>query len=158
MNNALTTRATWARGFTLIEMMIIVVIVAILAGIAMNSHQNSVLKTKRKAALGSLYSLVGEQEEYFVNNKGYATDLTDLGYGATGAAADPYYINDQGDTSTSTDGAYKITFASATARAFTLTATPINSQVKDTQCAALSITSTGSKSVTGSLAATDCFR
>lgn len=153
-----TPRATFTRGFTLIEMMIIVVIVAVLAGVAMNSHQNSVLKTKRKAALGALYALVAEQEEYFVNNKGYATDLTDLGYSATGASSDPYFISDQGDASTSTNGAYKITFANAATTAYTLTATPINSQTKDTQCSALSITSTGSKSVTGSISASDCFR
>lgn len=154
----MTGTAKRSQGFTLIEMMIIVVIVAILAGIAMNSYQNSVLKTKRKAALGALYTLVAEQEEHFINNKGYATDLTNLGYGATGASADPYYINDQGDGSDSSNGSYKITFASATTSAFTLTATPINSQANDTQCAALSITSSGSKSVTGSLPANDCFR
>lgn len=158
MNSNCSPRAKIARGFTLIEMMIIVVIIAVLAGIAMSSHQSSVLKTKRKAALGTLLTLVAEQEEYFVNNKGYATDLTDLGYSATGASGDPYYINDQGDASTNTNGAYKITFASASTSAFTLTATPINSQTKDTSCAAMSITSTGSKSVTGSLAANECFR
>lgn len=151
-------RAEFMRGFTLIEMMVIVVIVAILAGIAMNSHQSSVLKTKRKAALSTLYTLVAEQEEYFVNNKGYATDLTDLGYSATGAGGDPYFISDQGESSNSSNGAYKITFASATTNAFTLTATPINGQTKDTRCSALSITSSGSKSVTGSISASDCFR
>ena len=147
-----------ARGFSLIEVMIAVVVIAVLASIAVASHQNSVIKTKRKAALGGLMTIAAEQEEYFVNNKGYATDFTDLGYSAAGTSADPYFISDAGESSDSANGDYKITLASATARAFTLTATPINNQTKDTQCGALSLTSTGSKSITGSGETNQCFR
>ena len=58
-----------AHGFTLMEMLITIVIVAIMAGIAMASYQSSIIKTKRKAAISTLMEMVSEQEEYFVNNK-----------------------------------------------------------------------------------------
>ena len=151
--------ASIPKGFTLVEIMVAIVVIAILASVALSSYQSSIVKTKRKAALGTLMTLVSEQEEYFVNNKGYATDLTNLGYGATGALANPLYIDDTGDNSTSAAGSYQITFAAgASARAYTLTATPINGQVKDTQCSALSITSTGAQSTSGTGSAVDCFR
>ncbi|HEY7772115.1 MAG TPA: type IV pilin protein [Marinagarivorans sp.] len=147
------------KGFTLIEMMIAIAVIAILASIAFSSYQSSILKSKRKAALSTLMELTSEQEEYFVNNKGYATDLTDLGYAVTGASGDPYYIDDTGNASTSATGNYKITFASgATAQAYTFVATPINGQTKDTQCATISLTSRGVQATTGTANASDCFR
>lgn len=148
-----------ANGFTLMEMLIAIVIVAIMASIAMASYQSSIIKTKRKAAISTLMEMVSEQEEYFVNNKGYATDLTNLGYANTGASGDPYYIDDNGNSSTSTDGVYKVVFASgATTRAYTLSAEPINGQTKDTQCATISLASTGAQSTSGTGTASDCFR
>lgn len=146
-------------GFTLIGMMITIVIVAVMASIAMASYQSSIIKTKRKAAISTLMTLASEQEEYFVNNKGYATDLTDLGYTNTGASGDPFYINDNGNSSTSTDGVYKIIFVSgATTRAYSLSAVPINSQTKDTQCATITLASSGAQSTTGTDTASNCFR
>jgi type IV pilus assembly protein PilE len=146
-------------GFTLMEMLIVISIIAIMASIAMASYQSSIIKTKRKAAISTLMQVTSEQEEYFVNNKGYATDLTDLGYANTGASGDPFFIDDNGNSSTSTDGIYKVVFASgATARAFTLSAIPINGQTKDTQCATISLASSGVRTTTGTGTASDCFR
>jgi type IV pilus assembly protein PilE len=146
-------------GFTLIEIMVAIVVIAIMASVALSSYQSSIIKTKRKAALSTLMTLVSEQEEYFVNNKGYATDLTSLGYAVTGAVADPLYINDNGDLSTSAAGSYSISFAvGASASAYTLAATPINGQTHDTQCSTLSINSVGTQTTSGTEAASSCFR
>ena len=150
--------ASGMKGFSLMELMVAIVIIAIMAGIAMASYESSVLKSKRKAALSTLMTLASEQEEYFINNKSYATTLTNLGYTNTGATADPLYIDDNGNTSNSTNGSYKITFTAATANAFTLAAAPINQQTHDTQCGTISLMSSGAKSVTGSLDASSCFR
>ncbi len=146
-------------GFTLIEVVIVIVIIAIMASIAMASHQSSIIKTKRKAAISTLMTLASEQEEYFVNNKGYATDLTDLGYANTGASADPLYIDDNGNSSTSANGVYKVVFVSgASTRAYTLSTIPINSQTDDAQCATISLASSGAQSTTGTDTASNCFR
>lgn len=69
-------------GFTLIELMVVVVIVGILAMVAYPSYQNSVLKTRRADGQALLMSIVNAEERYFTKNNTYTTDMTDLGYTA----------------------------------------------------------------------------
>ncbi|MEH6518579.1 MAG: type IV pilin protein [Halioglobus sp.] len=132
------------RGFTLNELMIVVVIVSVLLAVALPAYQNQVLKTKRSLARGELLEVLGRQEQYFVNNKAYATDLTNLGYPANG-----YYVDaDSNESATSGGSIYLIRFTAspvATALAFTMEAVPQGGQTKDTRCSTLSITSVGLK-------------
>jgi len=135
------------QGFSLIELMIALVVAGILAAIAIPSYQNSVLKGNRSVGKSELTVLLSKQEQYFVNNKSYATDLTKLGYPAA-----PYYVDNNGNTLASSTGAvYQIALASgASASAFTANAVPQNNQVNDSPCATLSITHRGAESATGS--------
>ncbi len=68
-------------GFTLIELMVAVAIVGILAAIAIPSYQESMRKSRRSDAQGSLMSLASGMERYFTQNNTYC-DI-----GGTGAAA-----------------------------------------------------------------------
>lgn len=70
------------KGFTLIELMIVVVIIGILAMIAYPSYQESVTKTRRTDGKGLLLEVMSGQERYYTRNNTYSTDLTDLGYAA----------------------------------------------------------------------------
>ena len=65
-------------GFTLIELMITVVIVAILAGVAYPSYQQYVVRSHRSAAQQFMLDTANREEEYFLNNRVYG-DLTALG-------------------------------------------------------------------------------
>jgi len=134
------------RGFTLIELMITVVIIAVLAAIAIPSYNSSIVKANRNAGKTELMTLIAKQEQYFVNNKSYATSFTDLGYPAS-----PYFIDNNGNASASSSGAvYQISFETgATTSAFTLVATPQNQQTKDSACATLKITHRNVESATG---------
>jgi type IV pilus assembly protein PilE len=70
-------------GFTLIELMIVVVIVAILAAIAYPSYQQHVRETKRADAHTALLRISALQEKFFSNSSSppqYATSTTSLGY------------------------------------------------------------------------------
>jgi len=67
-------------GFTLIELMIVVVIIGILAMVAYPSYQESITKTRRADGMALLTEIVNAQERYFTQNNTYTTDLTDLGY------------------------------------------------------------------------------
>jgi type IV pilus assembly protein PilE len=132
------------QGFTLIELMIVVAIVAIIAAIAIPSYNSSVIKSKRAIGKAELLEVLARQEQHFVNNKAYATTLTALGYGAN-----PYLIDDQGDE-TAADPIYQIALApGGSTTTFTLQAIPQNSQASDTQCGTLQISNTGLKSATG---------
>lgn len=62
------------RGFTLIELMVTLVIVAILAAIAVPTYRESVKRGNRRAAQSVMMEIVNRQQQYFVANRGYATE------------------------------------------------------------------------------------
>jgi len=120
-------RPSW-RGFTLVEILIVVVIIGILATIAIPSYSAFVRKARRTDATAFLSEAAGEQMRFFSENNTYATDLATLGY-------------DDGYTD---DGYYSVTVTGATTN-FSLTATVVSTglQSTDTDCASFTITSTG---------------
>lgn len=64
---------TKSKGFTLIELMIVLVVVAILAAVAYPSYRESVKKGNRRAAQSVMMEIVNRQHQYFIANRGYAT-------------------------------------------------------------------------------------
>lgn len=73
----------YSRGFTLIELMIAVVIVAILAAIALPSYQQHVQKSRRVDAKEALMRMATLQERFFFQNSAYTRDIDDLGGGSS---------------------------------------------------------------------------
>ena len=69
------------RGFTLIELMITLVIVAILAAIALPSYRESVKRGNRRAAQSVMMDIVNREQQYFLANRAYVATLAGLGYG-----------------------------------------------------------------------------
>jgi type IV pilus assembly protein PilE len=64
-----------AKGFTLLELMITVVIVAILASIALPSYSDYVLRGKFQEATGNLADLRVKMEQFYMDNRGYSVPL-----------------------------------------------------------------------------------
>lgn len=125
-----------ARGFTLIELMIVVAVVAILAAIALPSYQDSVRKGRRGQAKSDLVELAQRAERFQTVNNSYAgfwaqTQAADARSPRTGPTA--YYVIDR-------DGG-----DDTAANTFTLTATPQNGQERDTLCMNLSVNQLGQK-------------
>lgn len=103
------------KGFTLIELMIVVAIVAILASVAMPAYNDYVLKSRLPEATSALSADRVQLEQYFQDNRRYSDVLggTDCGgsrpttnnFTITCAATDTTYtITATGKTNTPTDG------------------------------------------------------
>lgn len=128
-----------ARGFTLIELMITVAIVAILAAVALPSYQSYVMRSKRADAKNALLDLASREERYFSINNAYTTDPVALGYG-TGATF-PIQVLISGSNN------YELSITVPTDKmSFTVKATPKNNQTKDTTCYAYQLTNQGARS------------
>ena len=63
------------KGFTLIELMITLAVIAILSAIAYPSYQDHVRRGVRSQGQQFLMDLAQRQEQFFLDNRGYATDL-----------------------------------------------------------------------------------
>lgn len=61
----------FARGFTIIEILIVVAIVGILSAIAFPSYTNYVTRTKIAEAVGNLSDMRAKLEQYFLDNRTY---------------------------------------------------------------------------------------
>ena len=77
------------KGFTLIELMITIVIVAILASIAIPSYRQYVIRANRTAAQAVMMEIATRQQQFFVANRVYAT-ADDLGITLPPEVADNY--------------------------------------------------------------------
>jgi type IV pilus assembly protein PilE len=124
------------RGFTLIELMIAVVVVAILAAIAYPSFMGAIRKSRRSEAVAALNQVQQAQERFRANQTAYTTNLS-----AAPTATPPGL----GLSSTTANGYYTIAIASAGAAAYEATATAVSgtSQSSDGNCVKLAVRMSG---------------
>ena len=114
------------RGFTLIELMIVVAVIGILATIAYPSYQDYIRKARRIDAQGVMLDIQLQQEKYRVNHVSYGS-LTDLGS----------FLSDY----------YTFAISGNTASAYTITATAKSgtSQASDTGCTSMTVNQASAK-------------
>jgi len=116
------TRGRRVPGFTLIELMIVVAIVAILAGLALAGYEYAIRKTRRAAAQGCLTEAAQFMERHYTIHMSYVSAMPPA------CSAD---VTDH----------YTIAFAAGepTAATYRLEAVPHGAQAKDTACGTMSI-------------------
>ena len=140
------------KGFSAIELMIVVAIAGILATVALPGYRDSVRKSGRTGAKGALMDVAMRQEQFFLNNRSYSKTLTALGL------PDPYFVNKSSDRVEGTDSGrvYKISLANATGTAYDAVATAVSDQADD-RCGNFTLKSSGDKQVSGALGASACW-
>lgn len=133
------------RGFTLLELMIVVTVIAILAAIAFPAYNRYAFRARRADGQKLLMAIGNAEERYYAQQNKYA-DLLTIGFSTTA-------------TATSDSGYYQATVTPLTvntfaAQGFTATAapTPGGAQQKDT-CQSLTLTNTGVKGQSGNATA-----
>lgn len=142
------------KGFTLIELMIVIAIIGVLAMVAYPAYQNYTTRTKRSDAKVALVQLQQLQEKYRANCPQYATAINTTTRSCTSGS-----YNLVGKT-TSEKAYYNLSISIPTtcpansttpaAACYILTATATSDQATDTACATLSIDQNSTKTSTAS--------
>ena len=141
-------------GFTLIELMITVAIIGILAAIAYPAYQSQVIDSRRADGQSALLQVMQAQERYYTENYTYTTDLDNSG------DAGELGLSGSGGNVTSDGGYYEVSATacgSGIGSCVQLTATPQSPQDQDTECANLTLDSTGAKGISGTGTVADCW-
>lgn len=126
------------RGFTLLEVMIAVVVVAILAMIALPAYQDSIRKSRRSEAVTALMAVQQAQERWRANHSRYANH----GEITASTTATPPGL---GLPETTSSGYYGITISEPDATGYIATASALSgtSQARDGDCKVLAVRMAG---------------
>jgi type IV pilus assembly protein PilE len=129
-------------GFTMLELMIVVVIIAVLSALAIPAYSRYAIRAHREDGQEFLLRIANAQERYYATNNHYGI-LGDLGF-STAVSENKYY------TVTMTPA------TASTTQVFTATAIPQNGQQKD-DCKNLTVDNTGKKAATGTTTNGSCW-
>jgi type IV pilus assembly protein PilE len=151
-------------GFTLIEIMITLLIVAVIATIAVPSYRDYVLRAHRTEARAALLALAAAQEKYYLQFNCYAAAL-DPTITASTAPTNPTTCagGKLAFPATSERGYYDIAVTGVSLTDWTATATAVagKAQAADTKCSVYQLTGTGIKSASTAASVAnndDCWR
>lgn len=139
------SKARKVRGFTLIEVLIVVAIVAILSAIAYPNYTRYVFRTRRADAKEMLMAVASAEERYYTNFNRYTLTITDLGsFPASGVSEHGYY------------NVRIVAGPTATTQSYTLNAVPAGLQAND-KCLTLTLNNVGVKGRTGNDSNGNCW-
>ena len=122
-----------ARGFTLIEVIIAMAIVAILVAVALPTYRDHMRKSRRAEAQAYLMAVASRQQQFLLDTRGYAPNIATIGLFAPANVAASYDV--------------AVAAVVGPPPTFRLTATPkaTTDQVHE-RCGTLAIDQTGTKS------------
>ena len=106
-------------GFTLIELMITVAVLALLVAIAYPSYQQQVMRGRRSSAKAAMMDIANQEQQYLLASRGYAdtATLTATGYAIPADIANFY--------------TWAVAAPAGAVPTYTITFTPIGPQTAD---------------------------
>ncbi len=128
------------KGFTLIELMIVIAIIGILAAVGYPSYLSSVQKSRRADAQANLMELSSFMERFFTENNRYDRKVDGT------AVALPFTVSPKTGTTY-----YNLSVITPSASSYTLSAVPVGAQATDS-CGTLTLNQTGQH-----MPATNCW-
>ena len=135
------------RGFTLLELLTVLVVVGILAALAVPAYRQHVMRVNRSEAMTLLLQLQGAEESHYLRHDAYTASLD---------AAPPAGL---GMSATSASNKYAVAIAlAADGQSYIATATPLGTQADDRECLAFSIDAPGRRAVTGTADIRRCWK
>ena len=137
------------RGFTLLELLVVVAIIGIITAFALPGFRQQVLRVNRTEAMSALLSLQGAEESFYLRHGAYTDNI---------AAAAPAGL---GLPAASGSNKYLLSIAlAADGQTYIATATPSpdGGQFADLECLAFSIDARGRRAVSGARDSRYCWR
>ena len=135
------------RGFTLFELLVVLVVVGIIAAIALPAYRHHMLRVNRAEAMTLLLQLQSAEEAHYLRHDNYTAGIdaappAGLGMPVSGASG-----NYTPAVSLAVDG-----------QSYIATATPVGGQASDLECLAFSIDARGRRAVAGAAGVRRCWR
>ena len=118
-------------GFSLFEVLIVMLITGILAAIAIPSYQHHLIKARRTEAISQLWMAAGQLEAYYGEHHRYTE------------------FNGEAPSLSLSLNVYYHFQVIATSTTYMLSAVPQGSQTADSACGTLTLTDTGARSASG---------
>lgn len=143
MKSVCRLQVSASKGFTLIELMVAVAVVAILAAVAYPAYTQHVLKANRSSAQSVMMNAASKQEQYFLDNRSYASSINEL-------VTIPSDVASRYDITTNT--------LATTPPGYQVRATPKSAQLADTKCGELTLSHDGSKAKSGTGTVAECWQ
>ena len=146
-------------GFTLVEMMIVVALLAVLASIAIPAYREQAERGRRADGKAFLLDVASRQERFYTQYSSYTTVVVGAGGCAGSACGLNFSLN------SSPKGFYSAGIAVNPNSCAPETATPcvtfvitVTPSVADTKCTTLTLDSAGVEGKTGAGSVADCWR